>query len=576
MSEIIHLLIHISIVSSLLILFIFMLRFVFKDKINTKLLYTLWLIVALRLLIPFSFQCTLETQKNLPQIPILDFIFENNEDSYERNKKEVTNNEEKHVSILESQAEKNNLPQSYLWDGYQFSINTNNQGYNILFIIWITGIFCVLVIFGIRNVSFHKKIMKSMMPYNFSDNSYNEAAKAAGFKHTVPVYLSKSLKSPCIIGIFNPVIVLTESIINDTEATKFALLHEMVHYKQRDNFFRLLGYILCALYWFNPLVWLSADAARNDAELSCDSRVIQKLRPSEHLNYCYTLLSIASNSNKTVTAMSTGGSKMKRRIDMILKPPKKQTSIIIAGVICILLGLMSFINISVRAENVSDVISLSEIHKVYQLLTSLQNPNDNYKINTIIINNTDEDMNTFNIGRSLYLRYEFSKNDSIAGINDDTVQRINAYARQLFSSIPDLDAVTISYIDKPANSIIRNTKAPITYIYRRNDIKKLNISPQIDNSFWQSKGNNNVIIVYGYSEFYSSMGIGESEYENSEIVSELFSKLGDYDDSWQSYESIIYRFSPNPFYKDWADFMIITDEIGNLEGHGIILSDLKY
>ena len=150
----------------------------------------------------------------------------------------------------------------------------------------------------------------------------------------------------------------------------------------------------------------------------------------------------------------------------------------------------------------------------------------------------------------------------------------------MFSSIPDLKNITISYIDKPANSIIRNIKSPVTYTYDRDKIEKhgdsVSIVPEVDVSFWQSWGGNNVIIVKGYSDIYSKIGIKEEEYkENPAMVGKLFSKLGDYSDSWKSHKSTIYRFSPNPVYPDWKDFMIATDEFGNLESHGIILSDLE-
>ena len=578
MSRALNLLMHISVVSSLLILLIFILRFVFKDKINAKLQYALWIIVAVRLLIPFDFQWTLETKDTLPQTHILESISENKADLREKNEKEfeVTNNETNkdiyHSSINNTATESTT----------HLSIISN-----ILFITWIIGIVCMLVLFGIHNVSFHKRVKRTLMSYKISDNSYNKAAKMIGLKHTIPVCFSPSLNSPCIIGIFHPVIVLTESIIYDVEKTKLALLHEMVHYKQKDNFFRLLGYILCAFYWFNPLVWLAAETARNDAELSCDTRVVQKLNNSEHFNYCMMLLSINGNKNQIVAAMSTGGRKMKKRIDMILKPPQKQIITIVAATICLLMGIASFINISVKAENFSEpelnskestskVISLGETHKVYQFLNSLENPNDNYKINTIVINNTHEDRNTDCIAKSIYLGYEFSKSDSVGGLSDDDVQRINVNVLHLFSSIPDLDAATISYIDKPANSSIRNKKAPITYRYKRSEIEDLNITPQIDNSFSQSLGGNNVIIVCGYSELFSSIGIEEKEYEeNPEMVSKIFSKLGDYDKSWKSDGSTLYRFSPNPLYSDWSNLMIITDKFGNLEGHGAILSDLN-
>lgn len=561
MSKVLNLLIHTSVVSSLLILFIFILRFVFKNKINPRLQYALWIIVAVRLIIPFNFEWSLETKTSLPQNQLLDFIFENNIDHYERNKKEYKVNNNEINPLVNNINTESNTP-------YKRNIS------NILIITWIVGIVCILVLFGVRNASFHKKVKKTIIPYKLTDNSYNEAIKMIGLNNRIPVYFSKRLNSPCLIGVFHPVIVLTESVIHDTEKTKFAFLHEMVHYKKNDNFFRLLGYIFCALYWFNPLVWLAAEVARNDAELSCDARVVQKLNKSEHFNYCIMLLTIHGNGKQTVAAMSTGGRKMKKRIDMILKPPQKQAIAIVVAIICFSFGIASFININVQAENILLVTSLDKTREIYQLLNSLENPNDDYKINTIIINNTDDDRNMDCLAKSIYLGYEFSQNDSVGGLSDGDVQRINTNVLHLFSSISDLDAVTISYIDKPANSIIRNKKAPITYRYRRSEINNSKITPEIDNSFSQSKGGNNVIIVCGYSEFFSNIGIGEREYEeNPKIVSEIISRLGDYDYSWQSDKSNMYKFSPNPIYSDWSNLMIITDEFGNLEGHGVILSD---
>ncbi|MBU5425995.1 M56 family metallopeptidase [Tissierella pigra] len=579
MNEVLNFLIHNSILASLLILLIFMLRFIFKDKINPRIQYALWMIIALRLIIPLNLQWEIEVKNIFPQIQALDFRLDNDLDLYESN-------------IYQHLVNEDTTSYTRIWNN---GSGDNYDGlFDILSIVWILGVIYILAVFGIRNVFFQRKILKSATFYDFHD--YDEVAEMAGLKHNIPVYISQNLKSPCLIGIFNPSIILTENIIHDTKAIKFALIHEMVHYRQRDNFIRLLGNILCALYWFNPLIWLSVKVSRNDAELSCDSRVIEKIGSSEHLNYCTTLLSIADSGNQIVAAMSTGGRKMKNRIEMILKPPQKSNIALIVAIICISFGAVSFININVRAENsniiegLTESISLGNIYEVYQLLTSLENPNDNYKINTIIIDNRGNRKDLDDVGRSLYLGYEFSRSDSVSGLKDDHVKRINKNALYLFSNIVDLENITISYIDKPANSAIKNEKAPISYIYKRSEIEEqygdlsvvgidmesLNITPKIDNSFWQSMGGNNVIIVYGYSDFFSSLGIEEKEYEkNPAIVNKLFSKLGDYSDSWQNNVGTLYKFSPNPIYSEWADFMITIDELGNLKSHGVILSDLN-
>lgn len=570
MSNILNFLIYNSILASLLILFIFILRFVFKNNINPKIQYALWIIVVLRLLLPPSLNLNLETKINLPQVLNLDII--NSIESYEK----IENKE--------------NI--------YQLSVNTNEEDYketqdsqfitstrnltNILFIIWIFVAICILSIFSISNLFFYRKTMKNMVPYRL-DNTYDEITEIVGSKPTVPIYLSQDLISPCLIGLFYPKIVLTETVINNAKTAKFAIIHEMIHYIQKDNLFLLLGNLLCILYWFNPLIWLAVEAARNDAELCCDSKVLKKINSNEHLDYCYTLLLIAGKNNLAFASMSAGGKKMKKRIDMMLNPPQKQNITIFVAVISIFFGIIAFTNIKSSAQLLTEfdkIASLSDVYEVYQLLTSIPNPNDNYKFNTTIINNTDEDQSIYSLAQSLSLVYEFSKDHSVAGLNANDVEKINTNALYLFSSIPDLETITISYIDKPANSTIRNKKAPITYIYRKDEIEiesgDLSIIPEIDNSFWQSHGGNNVIIIYGYSEFYSKLGIEEKEFNKSSIgIDDLILKLGPYKNSWKSGEDTIYRFSPNPIYKNWSDFMIITDKFNNLKSHGIILSDLN-
>jgi len=574
MNKALSLLVQTTMVSSLLILIIFVLRYVFKNRINTKLQYALWLIVAVRLLIPFNYQWTIETKYTIPQIKILDFGLENRGDIQSNYDYQPPVNRETD-SITKSPSK-------------QITAHKYNLS-KILFVIWITGAVSILAVLVIRNISCYKKTMKNIRPYDFLDNTYNEAAKAVGINHRIPVYLSQSFKSPLLVGILHPVIVLTEAVIHDPEATKLALVHEMIHYKQRDNLIRLIGNILCSVYWFNPLVWLSAEAARNDAELSCDSRVLQKISSREHYSYCLALLSAAGGSPQVAAAMSTGGARMKKRIDMIIKPPKSRAVAIIAAVICLCLGTASFINVNAKTQllpgsisewNFDNTTSLGNIYEVYQILTSLPNPNDNYKINTTIIGNEDQLKN-------LYVGYEFVKRDSIGGLDEDDIKRINANALRLFFSIPDLNSIKISYFDKEANSITPNVKAPISFSYQRSqifgredlptngaNIEGFNITPRIDNNFEQSMGANNVILVYGHCGIFSKIGIEKYEHrKDSATLRKILSILGDYKDTWKSPNSTMYRYSPNPVYPGWSDLMIMADELGNFQGLGILLFD---
>jgi len=579
MSEILSCLIHTSIASSLLILFIFILRFIFKGKINPRLQYALWIIVAVRLIIPFNLRWTLEINNIFPKVKTYDSEFNN------INIKEIEHIETNSSYFQANTKFKfpNNISQNYYGVLEPISRNT----INILFTVWIAVTITLFTIFIIRNVYFYKITIKGIKPYNFSDNIYDEAAETVGLKKHIPVYFSQSLLSPCIIGVINPIIILTNNVIQNPKATRLALIHEMVHYKRKDNIIRLIENILCAIYWFNPLVWLAAHSARNDAELACDSIVLKKINPSEHYNYCLTLLSIATNSIQTSTAMSFGGSKIKKRINMILNQPKRIMTSILAAIVSILLGLFSFVNISFANNFVSDeiftikssasttskVISLGNIQEVYELLTLLPNPNDYYKINTVTIDNTKYG---YSVPNNLDITYELRTYLTEPEINESDIQTMNNNALQLFNNIYDLEYVTFTYINRIANSGQDIKETPIAYSYRRSQIEnkfgKSMIIPHIYKRVMKDYKGNNEIVIVGYSDLYAKAGISKEEFKkNSEIAKKVFSKLGTYSYSWGSDGKYVYRYSPNPIYNNWFDLVVISDGNGNIESHRIIL-----
>lgn len=588
MSEILDYLVNTFVTSSVLILFIFMLRFIHKSKINPRIQYALWIIVAVRLIIPINSQWTLEINNIFPQVKTYDFIFDNNVNAYKTDQTEYIDA---------------NLSYSQNSTGYNSSTISNVENYerplviqsavnqwsltNILVIVWLIGVISILGVFIIRNTYFYRNTIRGIKPYNLPDDIYDGSAKMVGLKRKIPVCLSQKLTSPCLIGVINPIIILTENVIHDHRAIRLALIHEMVHYKQKDNIIRFIELILCAIYWFNPLVWLAAKAATNDAELACDSIVLKKINPSEHYNYCLTLLSIASNSKHMVTAMSEGGRKIQNRIGMILKQPKRLVNSILILLVSIILGIVSFINISVAdnftsdelftikssISSTSEFISLGNIHNVYNLLTSLPNPNDYYEMNTLTIDNLKHGYSIPNNLDITFERYTFLRGP---GISEGDVQTMDKNALQLFDNVYDLENITFTFIDSVPNSrrSIKNT--PIAYSYKRSQIEnkfgRTKITPHVYKRVMESSGGNNMILVFGYSDLYARLGIEYEEFQkNPKIAREVFSKLGAYSDSWASGGKCVYRFSPNPIYSNWFDLLVVTDGYGNIESHGISL-----
>ena len=94
--------------------------------------------------------------------------------------------------------------------------------------------------------------------------------------------------SPFVLGIFRPVIYLPLGL--SERDRKMVLSHERAHLKRRDNWVKPLAYILLAVHWFNPLVWLAYVLLCRDIESACDERVLKDMGREERRAYSAALL----------------------------------------------------------------------------------------------------------------------------------------------------------------------------------------------------------------------------------------------------------------------------------------------
>mgnify|MGYP002561218186 CR=1 FL=1 len=94
--------------------------------------------------------------------------------------------------------------------------------------------------------------------------------------------------SPFVLGIFRPVIYLPLGL--SERDREMVLSHERAHLKRRDNWVKPLAYILLAVHWFNPLVWISYVLLCRDIESACDERVLRDMGREERRAYSAALL----------------------------------------------------------------------------------------------------------------------------------------------------------------------------------------------------------------------------------------------------------------------------------------------
>lgn len=354
MSDILHVLLEIAIQSSVLILAFIVIRALAKGRINPRWQYAMWSIVLLRLIIPVSVNSMFSIMNLMP----------------------VQNG----VRIMPSVSELPTLPNVQTEAAPAVTLpvlsdtvvnpavpNTNTAVIKtpaapvsimqILFWIWIAGMIATFIYFLVINLCFAKRLKSDMTMYALPEKYQNMIGKRTR------TYISSSVASPCVTGFFTHKVIFTPQAVSNDDYLRYTLKHELCHLRQRDNVIALIRNIVCAVYWFNPLVWVAALLSRKDCETACDAAVLGTLTPEEGFEYGKTLIALIRTGQKhsdilnTATTMTGGKKEMKERIQLIAKRPK---ALLITAVLLIIAVTATVVVACTSAQNPDFARTLKE------------------------------------------------------------------------------------------------------------------------------------------------------------------------------------------------------------------------
>lgn len=318
----------IIITSSVLILCILLIRLLFHNRISSRVLYALWLLAALRLMIPVSLPFG-----NMNELRLADLVRSIESDS----KETLLQRLEKPVIVTLSLNGETAERAMRFWateegalastDGPTSVFYAGKLGVSWLDIvrrIWICGMFLVAVWIIATNLVFYLMLRRNRREYILTDETDSYLKR----RH-IKIYVIDNLSSPCLYGLpGKEAIYLTPDIAEDADRLYHVLTHELCHRKHGDSFWSLLRSILVAVYWFHPLVWVAAVLSKRDCELACDEEALLLLGEEERIPYGETLLSIITRKGKisdvvcTATTMTGSGRSVKERICRIVRQPK--------------------------------------------------------------------------------------------------------------------------------------------------------------------------------------------------------------------------------------------------------------
>ena len=301
-----------SVAGGVLILFIVVIRAVAIHRLPKTTFFVLWLIAALRLLLPLSIPLPGGLPVNVASISdaVQDFAAQNF----------VQGNEEGSSSTQ--------APPSFAPDvepGEQFQATAQEiERVPVFVVVWLAGSLLLAAYFAI---SYLRSLQKFRM--SLPDNTPYVQRWLSEHRITRPLEVRSSdlISSPLTYGILRPVILLPKKFDRSDETVlQYVLAHEYIHIRRFDAITKILFAATLCVHWFNPLVWVMYVLANRDVELSCDGCVLRMLGEKERSAYARALIRMEERKSG-MSALYSHFSKnaITERIEAIMK--FKKTSI---------------------------------------------------------------------------------------------------------------------------------------------------------------------------------------------------------------------------------------------------------
>ncbi|MDO5401625.1 MAG: M56 family metallopeptidase [Eubacteriales bacterium] len=156
------------------------------------------------------------------------------------------------------------------------------------------------------------------------------------------IWVCDRISTAFILGYVRPRIYIPMGISRSN--CKHILAHERTHLEKGDHWFKLLGFIVLAVHWFNPLVWLAYYLLCKDIEMACDERVVQFMELEDRKSYSAALLACsAGRAHLSACPVAFGEVSVKERVHRVLKYRKPSFWISLAAVIALAFVAVCFL-----------------------------------------------------------------------------------------------------------------------------------------------------------------------------------------------------------------------------------------
>jgi len=346
----VEILINMTIAGTVTAVIILILKALLKDKLTPKWHCLLWIILAVRLLIPslpesdFSLLNTIPTAQNFTSV--------------ERSENSGSVGQTASLESGKTAGQKYlegslmlKAPVTGMEQTTPFSITEKKADLAVL--VWMTGMILMAVFLTGSYIMFYRKARKFEICKDPETLAVLDQCKKEVSVASDKIILRIGSNTPMLQGLIRPAILIPDGYSG--RELYHIFVHELCHYKHRDVIINIICCIFLCIYWFNPVFWLCFFVIRRDLEMLCDERVIDIT--DERKEYATVLLKTALRKNQflfATTSIQNGEKEVSRRIRHIayFKKPKLWVSTLAVAIILVI-GTSCLTN-----ANVKDTLNL--------------------------------------------------------------------------------------------------------------------------------------------------------------------------------------------------------------------------
>ena len=280
MDELFAQILEISWQSALIALAVIIVRFFLKKRASKRSICLLWLLVALRLLLPASLLPESPVSLQQPESPPAQVYH----DLRQQQETYLSAPPEQRPAMVQTVA------------AQRFALLDQLPA------IWLGGVGCMLLYMAVSLLRLRWRLRRAR---HVEGN----------------VYRCTEWSTPFVLGVIAPRIYVPETV--QEQDFSQVLAHEKCHIRRWDHVFKPLAFLLLAVHWFDPVLWVAYVLLGRDMESACDEKVLKNATPSQRAAYSRALVACAAQSKMTaVCPLAFGEVAVKERVKNVLQNRK--------------------------------------------------------------------------------------------------------------------------------------------------------------------------------------------------------------------------------------------------------------